>query len=84
MKTAVLCASLALAGCATTPPPQVVTRTVYVRQSVPPSLLVCQPAPPVPQPTSQAAVARYIVALWEAGQDCRVKLAGVRSVIGGP
>lgn len=81
MKTTVLCAVLVLAGCATTPQPQIVTRTVYMRQTVPPSLLTCAPSPPVPQPTSQAAVARYIVALWEAGQDCRVKLTGVRSVV---
>lgn len=84
MKTAVLCGALALAACAATPQPQIVTRTVFVRQSIPPSLLTCQPTPPVPQPTSQAAVARYIVALWETGQDCRVKLGGVRSLTSNP
>lgn len=81
MKIAALCTALVLAGCASTSQPQVVTRTVYVRQSIPPSLLTCQPTPPVPQPTSQAVVARYVVALWEAGQDCRVKLAGVQSAV---
>ena len=81
MRIAVLCAVLALAGCAATPQPQIITCTVYVRQTMPPSLLTCQSPPPVPKPTSQAAVARYVVALWESGQDCRVKLAGVRSVV---
>lgn len=81
MRIAVLLAALALAGCATTPQPQIVTRTVYVRQAIPPSLLTCQPTPAVPAAASQAVVARYIVALWEAGQDCRTKLAGVRAVV---
>lgn len=84
MKSGILLAALALAGCATAPKPQIITRTLYVRQTIPPSLLTCASPPLVPQPTSQAAVARYIVALWEAGQDCRVKLAGVRALVTAP
>lgn len=74
-------AAFILTGCTPDPQPQIVTRTVYVRQSIPPSLLTCQPTPPVPQPTSQAVAAWYIVALWEAGQDCRVKLAGMKTIV---
>lgn len=84
MKAGIALTALMLAGCATAPKPLVITRTLYGRQTIPPSLLACMAAPPVPQPTSQAEVARYIVALWEAGQDCRVKLAGVRALVAAP
>lgn len=71
----------ALAGCAAPVQPQVVTRTVYVQPHVPPDLLTCMAAPAVPAPSSQAVVARFIVADRAAGHDCRVRLGAVRSLL---
>ncbi len=68
---------LALASCATAPP---VTRIVTVTPVIPASLLHCAPAPEVPLASSQAVVARYIVALWQAGQDCRAHVAAIAQV----
>jgi len=67
---------LLLAGCAATPP---VTRIVTISPEIPAPLLECAPAPDVPPATSQAAVARYIVALWQAGQDCRAHVAAIKT-----
>jgi hypothetical protein len=71
---------LLLAGCATPPPPALVTRIVTITPSIPAGLLTCAPAPAVPLATSQAAVAKYIVALWQAGQDCRVHIMAISHV----
>jgi hypothetical protein len=35
----------------------------------------------VPEATTQAQVADYIVALWLAGQDCRAHINAVRTVL---
>jgi len=64
---------LLLAGCASAP----VTKIVTVTPTVPAALLSCAPAPGVPSPVSQAVVANYIVALWQAGQDCRAHVAAI-------
>ncbi|MDR3520449.1 MAG: hypothetical protein P4L54_02420 [Acidocella sp.] len=66
---------LLLAGCAQAAPP--VTRIVTVMPVIPASLLHCAPAPDVPVASSQSMVARYIVALWQAGQDCRAHVAAI-------
>jgi hypothetical protein len=68
---------LLLAGCATAPPPTLVTRIVTLSPNVPAGLLKCQPAPAVPVTVSQAVVAKYIVALWQAGQDCRAHVSAI-------
>ncbi len=74
---AVLAVAL-LAGCSGAP----VIRTVVVRQHVPRSLLTCAADPPTPSTGSAAAVGRYIVALWAAGQDCRNTLQSVGAALG--
>lgn len=51
------------------------------RIDVPPSLLVCLPAPERPALKTQRDVSFWAAALWEAGQDCRDKLAAVRSIV---
>ncbi|HQT63931.1 MAG: hypothetical protein B7Z75_03890 [Acidocella sp. 20-57-95] len=73
----ILCLLLLLAGCAASPP---ITRIVTLTPPIPASLLHCAAAPDVPDATSQMVVARYIVALWQAGQDCRVHVAAIAQV----
>jgi hypothetical protein len=35
----------------------------------------------VPAASSQAVVAQYIVALWQAGRDCRAHVAAIRQAL---
>lgn len=70
---------LLLGGCAAPAP---VTRIVTVTPQLPAALMRCAPAPDVPEASSQAVVADYIVALWLAGQDCRAHLAAARNALG--
>jgi hypothetical protein len=65
---------LLMAGCAAPAP---MTKIVTVSPTVPAGLLTCAPAPDVPSPVNQAVVANYIVALWQAGQDCRAHVAAI-------
>ncbi len=69
---------LLLAACAA---PSPTTRLVTLKPDVPPTLLTCEAAPPVPQASSQSAVAGYVVALWQAGQDCRAHLKAVQTAL---
>jgi len=71
-----LLAMLWLSGCAAAP--ATVTRIVTITPAVPASLMQCAAAPDVPVVKSQAGVALYIVALWQAGQDCRAHLAAIK------
>jgi hypothetical protein len=70
---------LLLAGCAGSAPP--VTRIVTITPQIPAGLLTCAAAPPVPEASSQAAVAQFIVALWQAGQDCRAHVTAMAAVL---
>ena len=70
---------LVLGGCAGSPMPA--TRIVTTTPALPPALLTCGVAPAVPQTGSQAIVARYIVALWLAGQDCRAHVAAIKAAL---
>jgi hypothetical protein len=65
---------LLLAGCAAPAP---VTKIVTVTPSLPSSLLHCAPAPEVPAAVSQSVVAKYIVTLWQAGEDCRAHVQAI-------
>lgn len=58
------------------------TRVEYVRQVVPAPLLTCAPDPAVPDARTQGDAALYLTELWEAGEDCRRKLAQVRGLVG--
>ncbi len=68
-----LAPALALAACAA-PEPQ----RVEVFRAPPAALLTCQNSPTVPDAETQAEVARYVVRLHAAGQDCRAKLGAVK------
>ena len=68
---------LLLAGCAAPAP---MTKIVTVTPTLPAGLLNCAPAPEVPAPVNQAVVAQYIVALWQAGQDCRAHVAAINQL----
>ncbi len=73
---------LLLAGCASAAVPT--TRVVTITPTVPDSLLQCAPAPDVPTASRQSVVARYIVALWQAGEDCRAHVAAIRQALTTP
>jgi hypothetical protein len=79
MRRVVLLLVLALAGCAE--PASPVTRIVTVTPQLPSSLLSCAAAPDVPEASSQAVVAEYIVALWQAGQDCRAHVSAIKAAL---
>jgi hypothetical protein len=70
---------LFLAGCSASAPP--VTRIVTISPAVPGPLLHCMAPPEVPVKNSQAIVAKYIVALWLAGDDCRAHVAAINQVL---
>ena len=63
-----------LTGCATSKP--------VVRAEVPSSLLTCQDSPKVPRKgaTSKQA-AQYMVDLYDAHDDCHIKLGAVRGLV---
>lgn len=67
---------LLLAACGAPDIAPVETRPI----SPPAALLTCRAAPAVPREAeTQREVARFIVRLAEAGEDCRSKLADVRA-----
>jgi hypothetical protein len=74
-----LCFLVSLTACAANDPQPV----ALIRPVVPVELLACAPTPTPPANTPrlrQSDVGRYIVDLWEAGEDCRRKhgvLAGL-------
>jgi hypothetical protein len=77
-----LCFAALSTGCAGSSqrlPPLVEIRVERIE--VPDALLTCAPSPDVPLATRQRDVAAYIAELWEAGQDCRDKLAAVRAIV---
>lgn len=73
-----LCSVMLLTGCAADP----IVTVQYVKQDIPASLLVCDGAPDVPGArATQRDVARFVVRLNDAGQDCRQKLDAVRGLV---
>ena len=75
-----LCSAMLLSGCAVPEPRLLVTRQME-RPSLPPTLLICQDSPDPPDALMQREVADFILQLWEAGEDCRTKLAAVRGLL---
>ncbi|MCD4660807.1 MULTISPECIES: hypothetical protein [Agrobacterium] len=72
---------LLVVGCATTKT-VTVTEVVERRVEVPKSLLSCSPEPIAGTIwVTQKDVARYLVKLAEAGEDCRLKLAAVKRLV---
>lgn len=72
---------LLLASCTTTKT-VTVTEVVERRVEVPKSLLSCSPEPVAGTVwVTQKDVARYLVKLAEAGEDCRLKLAAVKRLV---
>lgn len=67
-----------LSGCATAP----VYLETPLDQRIPASLLQCADRPVAGSMERQSDVARFVVELDAAGQDCRSKLRGVREVVG--
>lgn len=51
------------------------------RADIPPSLLTCPAEPTQPQAGSDAALARWIVDLAGAGDECRAQLGRVRGLL---
>ena len=80
--TAAFCALVTLVGCASAPEPKVVTENVERKVEVPRSLLTWSPEPVAgTEWVSQRDVARYMIDLAEAGEDCRTKLDAVRRLV---
>jgi hypothetical protein len=72
---------LLLVGCTTTKT-ITVTEIVERRVEVPKSLLSCSPEPEAGTVwVSQKDVARYMVKLAKAGEDCRLKLSAVKRLV---
>jgi hypothetical protein len=76
----------ALVSCsAPAPAPKIVTHVKIERVTVPPSLLVCSPAPTVPQiNVTNRMLAAYIVRLWNAYFDCASKLGAIKRIEDAP
>lgn len=75
-----LLSALSLTACATSQPAQVISQIVY------PALpdTTCKPNPTPPADfTSDKAIADYTRERFDAGDDCRDKLAAVHSVVDG-
>ena len=78
-------AALLTACAARSEPPRVVTKIETVKQRVPPQLLRCPPAPiPAADLATQRQVARFVLDLHVAGDECRAKLEAVRQLIEEP
>lgn len=77
MVPSLLCSATLLIGCAE-PAPRLMLESRLERVTPPPSLLTCQESPEPPIASSQRDVAEFVVLLWEAGEDCRGKLASLR------
>lgn len=72
-----LLSALLLASCASAPPSKIVDRTL----PLPAALLTCAPEPAVPGPDADdRAAALFLIALADAGADCRGKLGEVRAL----
>jgi hypothetical protein len=72
-----------LTSCGTTPETKILREVQVERLQVPPSLLDCAPSPAPPSDGTQRDVARYVVDLWQAHQDCRGKVKALRGLVGG-
>lgn len=66
-------------ACSADRPP--LTEVRVERIEIPAVLLTCAPTPAVPpKPRTQGDVARYLVELWEAGEDCRARVEAIREL----
>lgn len=50
------------------------------RLEIPPVLLDCLESPEPPAGDTQRDVAEFMIRLWDAGEDCRSKLAAVKAL----
>lgn len=80
--TAALCVVMMLTGCAHKPDQLIMTKIETRQLHVPEGLLMCMPEPAAAEVwRTQKQVALYLIKISEAGEDCRVKLNGVRELI---
>jgi hypothetical protein len=75
----VLIPLLLCSACASSAPP-VITRLQLEKLPIPAALLECQPDPDIPERMGDRELADYVITLWQAGDDCRAKLATVRGL----
>lgn len=69
-----------LTACAGTDPTFV--QRIYLRQRIPPSLLICAPDPAVPAtPVTEFAVLEYVARLRAALLDCHYRLDRVAALV---
>ncbi len=81
-RAAVLAAVLLLlSGCAET---ETIYQRVYVKQSIPPSLLTCAPWPqPATLPSDVRGLVEWLARAKAAHMDCAYKLESVRGLVVG-
>ena len=75
-----LLAALALSGCTTSP---IVRPDTPLRDRIPSSLLQCADRPVAGSLERQSDVARWVVELDAAGEDCRRKVNAVGQIVEG-
>lgn len=83
-KVLTLLSALVLAACLTScsapEPPRLMVETRVERIQIPGELLSCAQDPEVPHDRRESVVALYLARLWQAGEDCRGKLAAVKAL----
>ena len=72
----------ALAGCATTPATRILPPPP-LSDRIPPVLLTCPDRPAAGDLARQSDVARFVVELDAAGEDCRRKISAIKGVVDG-
>lgn len=76
-----LCLLAPLTGCGGAAEQKVVTVIQREKQDVPADLRTCAAEPVAPAAETQRTVARYVVDLADAGEDCRSKLNALNRIL---
>jgi hypothetical protein len=80
MLLSLLSCALLLMACAA-PEPRLVVQSRVERLEIPPVLLTCLESPDPPAGDMQREVAEFMIRLWDAGEDCRAKLAAIERLV---
>jgi len=68
-----------MTGCASSNTPEVVVKTVYIKEKLPEGLLTCKALPSVPKnPVKEFDNIRYVAELYAAYMDCAYKIQKIR------
>jgi len=67
-------------GCATSKPPELLTKVQVEKIRIPEPLLSCPDDPDIPDPLNDANLADYLLSLWQRGDDCGAKIGEIRDL----